>query len=84
MYSETTTATTTTDKSWNNENYKSNKNATATIAIVSLMLMLCGALNSGLCLYLTAVNGTLNLYVSTLIHYLSYDYLQKDVLERIS
>lgn len=67
IYGETTTSTAT-EKSWEeNQNYKSHQNATKTIAAVSLMIMLSGFLNSGLCLYMTSVSSTLNLYVSNFL-----------------
>ena len=70
IYNETTTSAisteTNTEKSWN-KNLKSHNNATATIGVVSLMLILCGILNSGLCLYMTSVTSTIALYVSNVI-----------------
>lgn len=40
------------NKSWKNLSFQKVTNATATIGAVSLMLILCGAMNSGLCLYM--------------------------------
>lgn len=50
IYSETTSGSH--NKSWNNLSFHKVANATATIGVVSLMLILCGAMNSGLCLYM--------------------------------
>lgn len=49
-YSET--SSTGENKSWKNLSFQKVTNATATIGAVSLMLILCGAMNSGLCLYM--------------------------------
>lgn len=40
------------NKSWKNLSFQKVTNATATIGAVSLMLILCGVMNSGLCLYM--------------------------------
>jgi hypothetical protein len=67
IYNETTIPATTAEeppeKSWN-KNLKSHKQAIATIGFVSLLLMLCGIINSGLCLYMTSVSSISALYVS--------------------
>lgn len=66
IYNETTIPTTSDalpEKSWSN-NLKSHKQAIATIGFVSLLLMLCGIINSGLCLYMTSVSSISALYVS--------------------
>ncbi|KAL7050527.1 hypothetical protein ACKWTF_004115 [Chironomus riparius] len=60
VYNETTT-TTETEKSWN-KNLKSHKQAIATIGFVSLLLMFCGVINSGLCIYMTSVSSISALY----------------------
>lgn len=49
-YSET--SSTVDNKSWKNLSFQKITNATATIGAVSLMLILCGVMNSGLCLYM--------------------------------
>lgn len=49
-YSET--SSTAENKSWKNTSFQKVTNATATIGAVSLMLILCGVMNSGLCLYM--------------------------------
>lgn len=71
IYNETTmpiSSTTSTtmaseEKSWN-KNLKSHKQAIATIGFVSILLMLCGVINSGLCIYMTSVSSVSALYVS--------------------
>lgn len=40
------------NKSWTNLSFHKVTNATATIGAISLMLILCGVMNSGLCLYM--------------------------------
>lgn len=70
IYNETTTtnsATTSsenTEKSWNKKFSSNNKQAIATIGFVSLMLMVCGIINSGLCIYMTSMSSITALYVS--------------------
>ncbi|KAG5676382.1 hypothetical protein PVAND_006223 [Polypedilum vanderplanki] len=62
IYNETTTTlSTSTEKSWN-KNLKSHKHAIATIGFVSLLLMFCGVINSGLCIYMTSVSSISALY----------------------
>lgn len=65
IYNETTTTNTDdgTEKSWN-KNLKSHKHAIATIGFVSLLLMFCGVINSGLCIYMTSMSSITALYVS--------------------
>lgn len=67
IYNETTTTTTTTadgsEKHWH-KNLKSHKNAIATIGFVSLLLIFCGVVNSGLCIYMTSMSSITALYVS--------------------
>jgi hypothetical protein len=65
IYNETTTTidSDAMEKPWN-KNLKSHKQAIATIGFVSLLLMLCGAINSGLCIYMTSVSSITALYVS--------------------
>lgn len=64
IYNETTTTNTENiEKSWN-KNLESHKRAIATIGYVSLMLMLCGVINSGLCIYMTSISSITALYVS--------------------
>lgn len=67
IYNETTIPTTppsNIEKPWN-KNLKSHKHAIATIGFVSLLLMLCGVINSALCIYMTSVSSISALYVST-------------------
>lgn len=59
-YSET--SSTGDNKSWKNLSFQKVTNATATIGAVSLMLILCGAMNSGLCLYMITEVSKLLLY----------------------
>lgn len=70
VYNETTTTNTTTntEKSWN-KNLKSHQQAIATIGFVSLLLMFCGVINSGLCIYMTSVSSISALYVC--IHFMA-------------
>lgn len=67
IYNETTTTNTTSsqhsEKSWNKK-LKSHKHAIATIGFVSLLLMLCGVINSSLCIYMTSMSSITALYVS--------------------
>lgn len=64
IYNETTTTNSeNTEKSWN-KNLASHKHAIATIGFVSLMLMVCGVINSGLCIYMTSMSSITALYVS--------------------
>ena len=65
VYNETTT-TTNAEKSWN-KNLKSHKQAIATIGFVSLLLMFCGVINSGLCIYMTSVSSISALYVCIIL-----------------
>ena len=64
IYNETTTTNTeSTEKSWN-KHIEMHKRSIATIGIVSIMLMLCGVINSGLCIYMTSMSSIAALYVS--------------------
>jgi hypothetical protein len=65
IYNETTTTITedNTEKSWK-KNLESHKRAIATIGFVSLLLMFCGVVNSGLCIYMTSMSSITALYVS--------------------
>lgn len=64
IYNETTTTNTeSTEKSWNNH-LGMHKRSIATIGMVSLLLMLCGVVNSGLCIYMTSMSSIAALYVS--------------------
>lgn len=66
IYNETTTtmaADGSNEKSWN-KNLESHKHAVATIGFVSLLLMFCGVINSGLCIYMTSMSSITALYVS--------------------
>lgn len=64
IYNETTTTTSeATEQSWK-KNMQSHKQAIATIGFVSLTLMLCGVVNSGLCIYMTSMSSVAALYVS--------------------
>lgn len=75
IYNETTTTldenTTSEEKSWK-KNLKSHKQAIATIGFVSLLLMFCGVINSGLCIYMTSVSSITAFYVS--YYYILYSY----------
>lgn len=71
IYSETTSGSH--NKSWNNLSYHKVANATATIGVVSLMLILCGAMNSGLCLYM--VHNVSTKYFQKLIRYLIFYFI---------
>lgn len=64
IYNETTTTISeNTEQSWK-KNMQSHKQAIATIGFVSLTLMLCGVINSGLCIYMTSMSSVAALYVS--------------------
>lgn len=71
IYNETTIPTTAPssniEKSSWNKNLKSHKQAIATIGFVSLLLMFCGVINSGLCIYMTSVSSVSALYVRKII-----------------
>jgi hypothetical protein len=67
IYNETTTTNIdNNEKSWN-KNLESHKRAIAMIGYVSLMLMLCGVINSGLCIYMTSISSITALYVSNVL-----------------
>jgi hypothetical protein len=67
IYNETTTTNSDcNEKSWN-KNLESHKNAIATIGFVSLLLMFCGVINSGLCIYMTSMSSITALYVSNVV-----------------
>lgn len=67
IYDETTTTNTEmTEKSWN-KHLEMHKRSIATIGIISLMLMFCGIINSGLCIYMTSMSSIAALYVSHLL-----------------
>lgn len=66
IYNETTTTIASADdseKPWK-KNLESHKRAIATIGFVSLLLMFCGVINSGLCIYMTSMSSITALYVS--------------------
>lgn len=65
IYNETTTNIDNNEKSWN-KNLESHKRSIATIGYVSLMLMFCGVINSGLCIYMTSISSITALYVSNI------------------
>lgn len=65
IYNETTTTISgdSSEKPWK-KNLESHKRAIATIGFVSLLLMFCGGINSGLCIYMTSMSSITALYVS--------------------
>lgn len=63
IYNETTTTVEDSEKAWT-KNSESHKHAIATIGFVSLLLMFCGVINSGLCIYMTSMSSITALYVS--------------------
>lgn len=65
IYNETTTTNIDSEKQLN-KNLKSHKQAIATIGFISLLLMFCGIINSGLCIYMTSMSSITALYVSLL------------------
>lgn len=66
IYNETTTNIESSEKPWN-KNLESHKRAIAMIGYVSLMLMFCGVINSGLCIYMTSISSITALYVSNIL-----------------
>lgn len=69
IYNETTTTIDAegNEKSWNKK-LDSQKHAIATIGFVSLLLMFCGVINSGLCIYMTSMSSITALYVSCIVY----------------
>lgn len=65
IYNETTTTLSddSSEKPWK-KNLEARKHAIATIGFVSLLLMFCGGINSGLCIYMTSMSSITALYVS--------------------
>jgi hypothetical protein len=64
IYNETTTANIENNEKLWNKNLESHKRSIAMIGYVSLMLMICGVVNSGLCIYMTSISSITALYVS--------------------